>query len=400
MWSIIFSGFTRYFKKRKNLTFVIVGITVMLVFFLSLISTIQNNLYNYWALSIIGGDIAVSNEIRSYDIFKLSDFSKYFSYSKYYKDNRRINKYMSPRIKTGALVETKKDDLPLILYGIDFKKEIKINDIFKNIKGDFPRPDTKEIVLPEEIMVTLGIKTGDKVALYVSTKDAYPNADLFTVTGVTQETGSAAGYLVNANIGYMPIDTLSNFLTVKQGQVNEILFCNLPSYLKYFIKIPGLRYIKGTKMLSISRMITMVMGFMRLFIIIFLMIFLYITVYHNINIMNITRKKEIGVYMTFGGTKSFIEKIMIFEFIIYILFTLIFGLVVGRLFIAGFNALNIRPIDPVTEVLLATSHFVVTMGAGTIFLSIIIVIFLSISAFYVSISKYLGRIEIRTLFTK
>ncbi len=402
MIKIILSGFTRYFKKRKNLTFVIIFITAILLFFLSMMNTMRANFYDYWALELIGGDVAVSDLNKYFDLFKIPNLQNSFNYKEIVDLNKSIEEKMSPRIKTGVVVSSTKQESGILLYGVDFDKEGKLNKIFdeSQIEGRLPRMGTNEIILPYDIMYLLGLEIGDKVGVQGATKDNYVNAGLYTVVGLNGLSDSIAGLLVNSKIGYMPIDTLQEFVCLDENQINQILFTDLNSIEKLFIDLPGLKYFSGGNVISFSRSISLAIKLIQYLVYFLLIVFLFIIIYHNISILNNTRKKEIGVYLTFGGNKSFVRKIMVLEFAIYLIFCLLIGLILGGIFIYGFNSLDIRSFDPVTEVLLSVNQFDINVSSFSFVSTILLLFTLSIFVSFVCINKYLGNIEVRTLFSK
>ena len=69
LFNIAYKGFTKYRKRRKNLTVVLVGAYLLIFFFSSLFATINRNLWNYWVKDLIGGNIIAAKSVKMLDVY-------------------------------------------------------------------------------------------------------------------------------------------------------------------------------------------------------------------------------------------------------------------------------------------------------------------------------------------
>lgn len=395
---IAYSGFKKYRKRRKNLTVILIGSYFLCYFFISLFTTINNNLWTYWVKDFIGGDIIVSQKLQTYDIFTPISPDYYFDYLDFLKANRTFDKpQVSPRLRVGALLENKNSDnsVPCIVIGVDLQTEKKLNDYIQVDEGRLFDPSQNEMVIPESVASNINAKIGDQIVMYVKTKEGYLNYNLVKVVGFLS-LSSASSYL-GQNIAYMPISQVRDLTMSDDNTVSELL------YVKKGIDIPnrgsGYKVINALNSFSIVRSLSLAFGF--LVIIIFLLIFSFSlsSIYNNVTIMSAERYKEIGVYLTYGAKPYWIWFLLLLELVIYTLYCSLFGGLFSLLVVVGINNLGLYPIDMPTEMLMSSSHFIMKIGPSLFISAFLILLCLVILGGLRPIWSATGNIRVSSLFS-
>jgi ABC-type lipoprotein release transport system permease subunit len=370
-----YTGFQRFRKRRKNLTIVLIVCVSLVFFFVSLFSTENRNLHNFWVNSFIGGDIIISRDYKNFDFNNPTPPEFYFRMNQFLQGNRYIEQNVAPHLRVGALLESKKstNSIPCLIIGANIQKEQKINKGLSVLDGRFPKPGKNEIILSEYVAANLNVKVGDQVIIYAITKEGYINFDLFTLVGYLSL--SLAEQSNNQLKAYISIDKLREFTLTSPDTVSELLYKRDNTFFSWNLKGPY-RIINGLRSFSTVRSIYL--GFMFIEIVIFILLFSICinSIYQNIILSNIEREKEIGVYLTCGATPTWIRKLMILELIIYVGFCTLIGCIISFLIITGINALGIYSIDVPTELLMSCPHFIMRTDLPIFIETLVIFIFL------------------------
>ncbi len=79
---------------------------------------------------------------------------------------------ISPYYSTQVIVRNDNDVQGCLLYGVDFKKEAKINSVFAKATKDINHTSRYSIVIGDDLSVVLGAPIGSKILLYFSKQRA------------------------------------------------------------------------------------------------------------------------------------------------------------------------------------------------------------------------------------
>ena len=79
---------------------------------------------------------------------------------------------ISPYYTTQVIVRNDNDVQGCLLYGVDFKKEAKINSIFSKAVKDINNTGRYSLIIGDDLSVTMGAAKGSKVLLYFSRQRA------------------------------------------------------------------------------------------------------------------------------------------------------------------------------------------------------------------------------------
>src|SRR5690554_3252616 len=156
---IAWTGWKKYRKRRRNFTVVLTGSYFLLFFFISLFSTINENLWTYWVEDFVGGDLIVEAGLPSYDLFNPIPPEHYFSYGKFLDAGPHMKEKVAPRLRVGALLEGREtgDSAACVLIGVDLEKERNLNDHITVTAGRPFTSGTNEIILPEAVAANIEI---------------------------------------------------------------------------------------------------------------------------------------------------------------------------------------------------------------------------------------------------
>lgn len=391
MLKLAWEGFRRYRKRRKNLTVVLISSCVLLLFFWSLFSQINANMYKFWVDRFVGGNIIISSDVKYYDFYTPVSMDYVFSFSglkEHLSGNKAI---LAPRLRTVALFD-KKQEQPLITIGIVPEIEQELGNHIRVTKGKWCRSGKNEVMLTSDTARTIGVDIGDEVIFTVKTHNGYPSYELLTVTGFVSF--GNIGFVIGSNIAYMPLDTLQKLTLLGSDSVNEVVTNS--DLVKYKLG-KDYRFVPGTSAFSMSRLISIGVQALGLLLLIVLGTFLFQTVSHNIVIMLDERMREIGVFLTFGARPSWIRCIMALELFIYGLYCMALGSVFGTLLIWGFNSLGFYPVDIATEILMSSSHFVISLHARYYVICFAVIFLLLGLAASISIIRNTARKSIRSM---
>ncbi|HEX3045681.1 MAG TPA: FtsX-like permease family protein [Bacillota bacterium] len=396
---IAYKGFNKYRKRRKNLTVVLSGTFLLIFVFSALFSTINDNLRTFWVKDTCGGDFIVSKDLDFFDLGTQVPFENHFSYNRFLETNRKIEARVSPHLRTGVLLENRitNDSAPCMLTGLDLAREKQINDYIKLSEGRFFNPGKNEIILPEALAADIGAKRGEQIIIYANTKDGYQNYDLYQVVGYLELPPSAG--ILGQNVAFMPIDKIRELVMTENDTVSELLYQKKAFSLYIGLNRANLyKVIDGLASYSVVRSLSLAFRFMAIVIFILVIVFAVSSIYHNIALMSLERTGEIGIYLTYGAKPGWIRKLFLMELVLYTLFCSLFGAVLSYLAVTGINGLGIYPIDTATEMLMASSHFLMKISPASFGLTGLIMLGLVILGSIRPIWKSTGSERIIDLF--
>ncbi|KAB2879453.1 ABC transporter permease [bacterium] len=128
----------------------------------------------------------------------------------------------SPRIKFGAMISNYAQTSNIRLSAVYPEMENRtVSGFVKRIKGDVPDPDQflkpGEILVPENLMKGLSLKTGDEIVLVATNKESSVNAVTLRIAAVTESVFGPSG-----KDGYIHIQDAQTLLRMDQPEVVEI----------------------------------------------------------------------------------------------------------------------------------------------------------------------------------
>ena len=228
-------------------------------------------------------------------------------YHKFLRENPGLATRVAPQLRVGALLENKTtdDSNPCIITGLDLGRQRRLNDFLKISDGRYFTPGKKEIVLSEAVALNIKAKIGEKIVIYIITKDGYPNFDLLTVVGFVKRESAAMD--AGQYIAYMSIEQVRELMMTDKDSVSELLYVDPGNHNLIGLNGPY-RMMSGMAALSIVRSLSLAFNFLK--IIIFLLIFSLAisSIYHNVVLMSMERYGEIGVYLTYGAKPAWNPK--------------------------------------------------------------------------------------------
>jgi putative ABC transport system permease protein len=137
------------------------------------------------------------------------------------KDMPEIAAY-SPRIKFGAMISNYAQTSNIRLSAVYPEMENRtVTGFVKRIKGHVPDPDRflapGEILVPENLMKGLSLKTGDEIVLVATNKEGSVNAVTLRIAAVTENVFGPSG-----KDGYIHIRDAQTLLRMDQPEIVEI----------------------------------------------------------------------------------------------------------------------------------------------------------------------------------
>jgi hypothetical protein len=295
------AGFSRYRKRRKNLTAALAIVSFLMLFFINLFSVLDSNLARYWAERGLPGDLVLSDAESQAGIMQPVDPDHYFSPADFYSRNPRLIGSSSARLRIGAMgasMEANGDfDTMFVLVGIDGTEEGKLPKGVEIEEGGPFSGETGELVLPRFIMNSLGVSLGDSVVLAARSSAGFLSMEAAKVVGVMKE--DYAGAMVFGNyLGYAPLalvqdlsgEAVASEILVKPGSVTPLAPLKGPYRL-----FPAL------STFGIARAVSMAYRFLEWIVLAFLGVFAFAVVYQNVSLMNEERRGEIAVYLAYGA---------------------------------------------------------------------------------------------------
>ena len=128
----------------------------------------------------------------------------------------------SPRIKFGAMISNYAQTSNIRLSGVYPEMENRtVTEFVKRIKGNVPDSDKflkpGEILVPENLMKGLSLKTGDEIVLVATNKEGSVNAVTLRIAAVTENVFGPSG-----KDGYIHIQDAQTLLRMDQPEIVEI----------------------------------------------------------------------------------------------------------------------------------------------------------------------------------
>ena len=360
MFLSIIKGFFKIKSKCRNFTIILITFCIVLIFFLSMLNQIKNNVKAYWIDSIIGGNIITGKSDEYFDFYTPYSFDNLFSYEEFVR-TQKSKAIFCPRIRTQALVENQQSTA-VVLCGINPEIEQSLGDHLTISEGRVINQTGNEILLTETTASTIGVKIGDSVYITTITKDGYPSYEVLELVGYISFGNIGAIY--GDNIAYVSLDTVQTMCACESYEVTEILTnLNSSSYLKgnYF-------FYPGRQMFSISRLINAALILLEVLFIVCFGVFLLYNVVINVKSIIEEKRREISIYLTFGSSPKMIRVKIFVELFVYSLYCFLIGIIFGIFLITLFNSLGFYSIDVATEMLMSTSRFVIKIKPEIIIL--------------------------------
>jgi putative ABC transport system permease protein len=266
------------------------------------------------------------------------------------KDMPEVAAY-SPRIKFGAMISNYAQTSNIRLSAVYPEMENRtVSGFVKRIKGDVPDPDQflkpGEILVPENLMKGLSLKTGDEIVLVATNKESSVNAVTLRIAAVTESVFGPSG-----KDGYIHIQDAQTLLRMDLPEVVEIAihlhkFDKLSSVflqLKKESAAPDALFEVHTwEQLSPFASITRIVD---LLIIVVKFILIAIVLVSILNIMTMSvyeRISEIGTIAAIGTPPRRILSLFLIEGFAMGLLSTIVGIVVG---LAILWVMNLTKID-------------------------------------------------------
>lgn len=394
---LAFSGCLRYQRRLKNLTAALTIVFILSFFFISLFTSLNSNLRDYWVGNYIGGDLIANKGEKFFDLTKPIKFENYINYNDFISENRALEKFTSPRIRCSVRLEGDNLDeivaRPVIMTGLDYEKEKLLNDFITIEEGRMFNPGSREVILPQSVASDLGANIGEKVYAFATTIDSYSNAEALEVVGF-YKTVQAAGFAFGNFYAFMDLSVIQELI---QTDLNSEIFI----YGDRFVNLKG-DYVKNDsiKAISISRTIKMAYDVMFYVVITLLLIFCFGVVLQNITMMNEERKGEIAVYLTYGAKPIWIKSLMLLELVLYILFCSVLGAILSLFLNIWLNSLGLYPVDIFSEILLGGRELVLLRSFPLFVKTWIYLTVLVLVAGYYPINKCVQAMNIIGLFKK
>lgn len=401
LMQIAYAGFKRYQKRRRNFTIILIGSYFLICFFMSFFVTANRNINYFWVKSYVGGDIVVSKNLKRYDFLHPVPPEYFFNYHKFLTLNSSYQNKVSPCLRIGALLQSKKTNdrsCYCIVNGVDSHNLQALEQPLKLFEGRLFQNDQNEVVLPESIAANLKAKIGDQINIYVVTKDGYPNFEMVKVVGFLDISLGAQTYFRQTMV-YMPINKIRELTTVGNDDVSEIISIKNRGIFPAFLQ-GNYRNISGVTSFSMARSLFYAFGFLRIVILLLIFVVAASSIYHNVGLMNSEREKEIGIYLTNGAQPSWIRRLLFYELFIYTIYCSVLGGIISYLAISGFNNLGFYPINIPTQLLMACNHFTITNYLGIYLISFLIMLGLMIVGSAGPIWESTGINRITKLFHK
>ncbi len=128
----------------------------------------------------------------------------------------------SPRLKFGAMISNYAQTSNIRLSGVYPEMENRtVTEFVKRIKGNVPDSDRflkpGEILVPENLMKGLSLKTGDEIVLVATNKEGSVNAVTLRIAAVTENVFGPSG-----KDGYIHIQDAQTLLRMDQPEIVEI----------------------------------------------------------------------------------------------------------------------------------------------------------------------------------
>ena len=261
------------------------------------------------------------------------------------------NLKLSPYIRSQALVKTKNNMQGAIIFGIDFKAEKEINEVFKEaIKNK--SLEKFEVIIGNSLFNKLNLKNGDKITYIFTKMDSYGLGFSPIIKKMRIKTNFDSGLKAYDNsYVYTTIDSLRKILRYKDNKFDGIhIYSNKPKedkvriqeYLGKNFAVFGWWEQNGNFFAAIE------LEKKVLFIVLMLIILVAcLNIISSLLMTVMNRRSEIALLLSLGASSKEIKKTFLYLGIIIGIFGIITGVLFGffGLFILdNFNIISL-PID-------------------------------------------------------
>lgn len=361
---IVFKGFLKFRKKRKNLTLVLIGAFFLIFFLISLFNTLFSNIEDYWGKMLLGNGAIVVKDYKNYKVFKPPKKEYYFSSKEIDESLKKIKGInFSKRFRLFALIEGYKSEKqqPMVLIGMDPGKERAVIPNVKLAEGRFPQNGEKEICMFLEGTGSLVVGIGDTVIIYAQNIEGYMDYDLLKVVGII-EPGEVQYFYGSNFVAFVPHSFATSIKGVEKDCVTEVVFSGNSFFKKLMLKylIPAkFKVVSMWKSEEVPLTMRWIFNFLLWVLLILITGVVFSSIYHNVYLMIIERYKEIGVYLTFGASRRWILKVWLGELTFYSLYCSIIGGICSTLLILVINSIKIIATNMLVEIALCSSQFLI-----------------------------------------
>jgi putative ABC transport system permease protein len=272
-------------------------------------------------LKVMNYPITVYSSLVKVDNNTLKFLKKHFPSFKY-----------SPYIETSAVVQNGNNLDGVLLYGVDFKKEAKINYIFANAVKEIKKVGLFDVVLGKSLFSDLGISRGEKIVMIFSkiTPLGFGVSPLLKKVRVVSffDSGLIA---YDKGIAYMNIKGLKRILHQDYYSGIHIWSPNPFKDIKKIKKIlpPGIGVI-GWWQQNGNFFAALKMEKRALFLVLMLIIIVAsLNIISSLLMMIMSKRKEIALMMSLGASRKEIRAIFLKLGLIIGILGIISGAVLG-----------------------------------------------------------------------
>jgi putative ABC transport system permease protein len=227
IFKIALRNLARY-KRRTALTSLLIVIGVcMVVMFSGLAGSFKSMMIGIITDSSIGHlQIHRKGYFSSIDTMPLHLNMKWQGYKKIAEtlDATPGVEAYAPRLKLGAVLSNYMESTNVRLSAIDPKRETAVcTSLAGRMKQGAPAPGEDllrkgQVVVPEKVANSLGMKPGDSVVLVATNKDGSVNGMEFQISGIIEDIMGPGG-----KDAYMHIEDARSLLRTEPGEVTEIV---------------------------------------------------------------------------------------------------------------------------------------------------------------------------------
>ena len=254
-------------------------------------------------LKVMNYPITVYSSLVNVDENTLTFLKKHFPNYKY-----------SPYIETSAVIQSGNNLNGVLLYGVDFKKESKINYIFADAVKNIKKPGLFDTVLGERLFNSLGIAKNEKVIMIFSKLSPMGFGIAPLIKKVKVVSFFKSGLIAyDKGIAYMNIEGLKRILHQNYYSGIHIWTPNPFKDIEKIKKIlpPGIGII-GWWQQNGNFFAALKMEKRALFLVLMLIIIVAsLNIISSLLMMIMSKRKEIALMMSLGASKKEIKAIFL-----------------------------------------------------------------------------------------
>jgi putative ABC transport system permease protein len=359
VFKIALRNLARY-KRRTALTSLLIVIGVcMVVMFSGLAGSFKSMMIGIITDSSIGHlQIHRRGYFSSIDTMPLNLNMKGQAYKKIAKalDATPGVEAYAPRLKLGAVLSNYMESTNVRLSAVDPKRETAVcTSLAGRMKQGAPGPGEDllkrgQVIVPEKVAKSLGMKPGDSVVLVATNKDGSVNGMEFQVAGIIEDIMGPGG-----KDAYMHIEDARNLLRTAPGEVTEIVvrvsdFNRLNPVAKSLTAVlAGFKNQKGqpafelhtweklSPFSNIANMIDLMLVTVKIVMIAIVLISVL-----NVMLMSVfERVREIGTIAAMGTSPGTIMSLFVAEGVLLGVLGTILGLILGVGGLLAFKAAGV-----------------------------------------------------------